>query len=141
MNTNRALCSKSKSDKPNSFKWLHSIPKALSIKHHWRPAACEENKEAHTQLGWRLGAETDEYDGDFLNSKVTLQMQSGIAAGTVVSITEREGICSGERERECHFRKGLYLSHHLCQCVCVHQQAEQQSCCRALQDCRNSQDL
>lgn len=79
--TNRALCSKSRSDKPNSSKWLHSIPKSPEYQTALEtciPAACEENKEAHTPLG----AEADDCDEDFfLTAKVTPQMQSGITAG------------------------------------------------------------
>lgn len=113
---NRALCSKSKSDKPNSFKWLHSNPRSSEYQTSLEtciPAAREGNKEPHTLLGWRLAYS----DRDFLTTKVTLQMQPAIAAGPGLLCQSPRGkaICSGDREW--HFSKGLHLSHHLCQQV------------------------
>lgn len=64
----RALCSKSKSDKPNSFKWLHSISKCPEYQTSLETcilAACEENREAHSQLDEMLGVEADDYDKVF----------------------------------------------------------------------------
>lgn len=130
---NRALCSKSKSDKPNSFKWLHSIPKSPEYQTSLGtciPAACEQNKEAQTLLGQRLGAEADDCDEDFLAAKVTLQMQSGTAAGGPGLLYQlpRGKAFVLERESDTPGRVYIWVILPASECVCVSiSRAEQQN--------------
>lgn len=119
---NRALCSKSKSDKPNSFKWLHSSSKCPEYQTSLKTcilAACEGNK-----AWWRPAVSWTRHS---VSKQMTMtrffncQSDTAIAiwgrswrARNTASVTKREGIYSSER----HFRKGLRLSHHLWRRVC-----------------------
>lgn len=131
---NRALCSKSKSDKPNSFKWLHSSSKCPEYQTSLETcilAACEGNK-----AWWRPAV-------SWARRSVSKQMtttrffncQSDIAIGTAAG--EPEILYRLPRGKAFILQSDIsgrvYVWVIIFDSVCVHQQAEQQCFCKTFQ--------
>lgn len=95
-------------------------PNVPSIKHHWRPASwLHVRKAERPTVSWtRCFALKQMTMTRFFNCQsdtANAIWHCSWRARNIVSVTKREGICSWER----HFRKGLHLSHHLWQRVCL----------------------